>query len=303
MNVRRVQGLAVFLFLWAVSAPAQVGLRATNISYRTECAEDSNINIPLYGNVKSFVLEATHPAYKYDEDNCDRDLAHCPPLELILEKEPTVVKVFDDSETVIEAVTEIKWWRPRGMLVSVDKGMEVRNVHYVRIYRKMEDRDSWPQFMVIYSDGGVRLCPQPPVGKETVCFGSFVVIGPAAPGRKPYADVISARYLTETKKMIVVYKDGGIATFDLKQIGRDKARVKVKVDYPTDKLPFAIFRSMYVEPGKADVDMLRWKDSAGVPHENDIQTFKGGEGVEWFFFRAMPSRHNTSAPDIRIAVE
>jgi hypothetical protein len=303
MRMRFFQGLAIFLFLGVVSAPAQLGLRATNLSYRTECAEESNINIPLYGRMKSFVLEATHPTYEFDEDNCERDLAHCPPLDLMMEKEPTVVKLFDDGETVIEAVTELKWWRPRGMLASVDKGMEVRNVHYLRIYRKMVDRDSWPQFMVIYSDGGVRLCPQPPVGKENVCFGSFVVVGPAAPGRKPYADVISARYLTESKKMIVVYKDGGFATFDLKQVTRDHARIKVKVDYPTDKLPFAIVRSMYVEPGKADVDMVRWKDAAGTAHENDVTTFKGGEGVEWSFSRAIPSRHNTSAPDIRIALE
>lgn len=303
MRARFFQGLAVFIFLPVVSAPGQGSLRATNASFRTECAEESNVNIPLYGNPKAFVIEATHPTYEYDKDNCERDLTDCPPLDLFLEREPTVVKIFDDSETVIEAVTELKWWRPRGMLASVDKGMEVRNVHYLRIYRKVADRDSWPQFMVIYSDGGVRLCPQPPVGKESVCFGSFVVVGPAAPARKPYADVISTRYLTESKKMIVVYKDGGIATFDLGQVDRDRARVRVKVGYPTDRLPFATFRSMYVAPGKADVDMVRWKDSTGETRENDIQTFRGGEAMEWSFFRAIPSRHNTSASDIRITLE
>ena len=214
-----------------------------------------------------------------------------------------ITKLYDDGETVIEAVTEPNWWRPKGMGVSVDKGQEASNVSYLRLYRRSEEKESWPQFLIFYSDGSMRLNPQPPVGSQNVCFGSSVVIGPAAIADKPFADVIYARYVSIIKRLIVIFKNGGQATLDLSKLNRQTARVRVAVNYPTDKLPFATFRSMYVAPDKADVDNVRWTEASGMKHEIDIMTFTNAVGKEFFFYRGVPSKHNTSAPDIRISVE
>lgn len=296
--------LAAMLGSLAFAGPPQASLiRAENRSTVTRCSEESNVNIPLSGSVTSFVVEATHPLYAFAEDNCERDPKDCPALPPDNPNAAQVTKLYDDGETVIEAVTEPNWWRPKGMGASVDKGQEASNVHYLRIYRRSEEKESWPQVLVFYSDGSMRLSPQPPVGKQNVCFGSSVIIGPAAIADKPFADVTYVRYVSLIKRLIVVFKDGGQATLDLSQINRQTARVRVVAGYATDKRPFATFRSMYVEPEKSDVQNVRWTGPAGAKHEIDIMTFTNAVGKEFFFYRGVPSKHNTSAPDIRIAVE
>jgi hypothetical protein len=295
---------AALLGSLTLTGGAQTNLiRAQNRSTVTTCSEESNINIPLSGVVTSFVVEATHPAYAFSDDNCERDPSGCPALPANNPNAAQITKLYDDGETVIEAVTDPGWWRPKGMGVSVDKGQEASNAHYLRIYRRSEEKESWPQFLVFYSDGSMRLDPQPPLGKQNVCFGSSVIIGPAAVADKPYADVIYARYVSLIKRLIIVYKNGGQATLDLSKVNRQKARVRVSVNYPTDKLPFATFRSMYVEPDKADVDNVRWTEPGGIKHELDIMTFTNAVGRDFLFYRGVPSKHNTSAPDIRISVE
>ena len=44
---------------------------AINKSFTTSCAEDDNINIPIFGNISKFKIEATHPVYPITIDNCD----------------------------------------------------------------------------------------------------------------------------------------------------------------------------------------------------------------------------------------
>jgi hypothetical protein len=304
MRGKRLLVSAALLGSLTLAGSAQTNLiRARNKSTTTECSEQSNINIPLSGVVTSFVIEATHPMYAFDDDNCERDLTGCPAMPPENPNAAKITKLYDDGETVIETVTEPNWWRPKGMGVSVDKGQEASNVHYLRLYRRSEEKESWPQVLIFYSDGSMRLSPQPPVGKQSVCFGSSVIIGPAAVADKPFADVIYARYVSLIKRLIVVFKDGGQATLDLSKLNRQTARVKVTVNYPTDKLPFATFRSMYVAPDKADVDNVRWTEAVGMKHEIDIMTFTNAVGKDFFFYRGVPSKHNTSAPDIRIAVE
>lgn len=275
---------------------------ASNQSTSTLCAEDDNINIPFSGDVTSFVIEATHPTYEVGTDNCAPDFSNCPPPEPGYPFTPGVYELFDDGETVVEAVREAEWWRPNGMEVSVDAGTPVTDIHYIRIYRKIADANEWPQYFVLYMDGNLRLIPHPPVGITSVCFGSSVIIGPASIALRPIAEITSARYVSTSKSMEVLYKTGNSAILDLHEVNRTIARVRITVNYPTD-IPFATFRSMFVEDGNADVDHVRWKDSSGVLHDDTIMTFPGGEGTEWFFYRSIRSQHNTSAPDTRIKLD
>jgi hypothetical protein len=275
---------------------------ASNQSISTLCAEEDNINIPFSGDVTSFVIEATHPTYEVGTDSCTPDFSNCPPPEPGYPFTPGVYKLFDDGETVVEAVREAEWWWPNGMEFSVDTGTPVTDIHYVRVYRKIADANEWPQYFVLYMDGNLRLIPHPPVGITSVCFGSSVIIGPAATALRPIAEITSARYVSTSNSIEVLYQTGGSAILDLQEVNRTIARVRITVNYPID-IPFATFRSMFVEDGNADVDHVRWKDSSVVLHDDPIMTFPGGEGTEWFFYRSSRSQHNTSAPDIRIRLD
>ena len=52
---------------------------AINRSYATTCAEEDNINVPMYADaVPNFELRATHPAYNLLPDNCAADFSGCP---------------------------------------------------------------------------------------------------------------------------------------------------------------------------------------------------------------------------------
>jgi hypothetical protein len=273
---------------------------AANHSTPTLCAEEDNVNIPLLGDVQSFVVEATHPTYDIGQDNCDPDFTNCPPPEPGYPFLPRVYSLFDDGETVVEAVRERSWWQPGGMTAGVDDSCGPADIHYVRVYRKIASANEWPQFFVLYADGNMRLIPHPPVGRDSVCFGSSVIIGPAAVGARPIAEIDSARYVSASKTMEVTYRTGGSARLDLADVTRTRAHVTVTVDYPTEAAPFATFRSMFVAEDNADVGHVRWRDPGDTTHEAGVMQFAGGEGTEWFFHRQIRSRHNTSAPDICI---
>ncbi|HUI07091.1 MAG TPA: hypothetical protein VL486_08795 [Verrucomicrobiae bacterium] len=275
---------------------------ATNASTSTLCAEEDNVNVALSGQVKAFSIEATHPMYAVSNSDCSANFSNCPPPETGYPFTPLVAKLFDDGVTVVEAVRESEWWRPNGMLASVDTGPAVTNMHYIRLYRKIADANEWPQFFVLYMDGNLRLIPHPPQGLSYVCFGSSVIVGPAVVTNRPIAEISAVRYVSSSNAVEVMYAGGGTATLDVSEVTRTNARVRVSVGYPTT-VPFATFRSMYVEDGNADSDHVEWQSFSGTTNTAPILTYPGGEATEWFFYRSTASVHNTTAPDIRISID
>ncbi len=294
-------GLAVAKLSWSQITP--VGAQATNRSTTTQCSEENNVDIDFAGRVVSFVIEATHPDYYVPPDSCAPDFHNCEPATLGFPFTPGVFKLFDDGETVFEAVREASWWRPNGMMAAVDNNAPVIDIHYIRIYRRIAGTSEYPQVLVLYMDGNLRLIPQPPAGASSVCFGSSVIVSPAAPAPRPIAEIASVIYFPGSTTVEIKYKDGGSANIILREVNRSLARVQVVINYPTDTLPFATFRSMYVADDNADVGRVKWLDIFGVVHDDPVLAFQGGRGTDWFFYRNTRSQHNTSAPDIRIKLE
>ena len=173
------------------------------------------------------------------------------------------------------------------------------DIHYVVLHRKLPDEERWPQFCVLYADGNLRLIPQPPVPGVDVCYGSSVIVGPAAVASRPLAEIASVDYRSSTKELFVTCRDGGSAVLDVGLVNRTNAVVRVTVNYPTDR-PFCTFRSMFVTETNSDAALVEWKDLSAITHEDPIVSFSGTVGAEWFFKRETPSAHNLSAPDIRI---
>jgi hypothetical protein len=230
--------------------------------------------------------------YEIGQDNCAPDFSGC--LSVSSQAGDTCTKLFDDGINAVEGCTVAGWWRPYTMSVTTES--LAGSFHYLRLYRKIEGVNSWPQFLVLYQDGNMRLKPHPPECPSDTCFGSSVIIGPAAPSSRPFADIQEARFDSARLALDLTYRNGGTAHISL-SVDRLQAVALVDANYITNaSVPFTIFRSMYVSDGNADMDHIQSPsgDFAIQQGWNYLQ------GPWWFFHRATWSRHNTSSPDIRI---
>jgi hypothetical protein len=95
--------------------------------------------------------------------------------------------------------------------------------------------------------------PHPPEGKADVCFGSSVIIGPAAPPPRPYIDIHTVRVNPSTLSLDLTYRTAETARLSL-FVDRFHAVAAVEVGYAAGAdVPFATFRSMWVADGNADL--------------------------------------------------
>ncbi|MCG8349599.1 MAG: hypothetical protein MI924_17675 [Chloroflexales bacterium] len=268
---------------------------ATNDSYSTTCAEEDNVNIPAFARqINNFEVTATHPTYDIGIDSCEADFSGC--ATAAFQALDTCTQLFDDGTNIVYGCTVTGWWRPYSMNIVV--GGNSGSYHYLTLHRKIQDENSWPQFLVLYEDGNMRLKPHPPTGRSDTCFGSSVIVGPAPPSQRPYIDIQEVQVSLPELTLDLTYRSGGTAHIDL-SVNRSQAVASVDVNYPmSTAIPFATFRSMYVADGNADVDHIQTlsKDSPILDGWNTEP------GPWWFFYRTVRSIHNTSAPDIRIEV-
>ena len=66
--------------------------------------------------------------------------------------------------------------------------------------------------------------------------------------------------------------------------------------------PFAVLRSMFVTPDNADISALSWQATpSSAPQSLALPEVSTLEAAQLRFGRTLPSRHNTSAPDIRFS--
>ena len=289
-------GLALSLFGLSAAADAFI---AINRSYATTCAEEDNINVPMYADaVPNFELRATHPVYNLLPDNCVADFSGCSypsatTSSSLRSANLSCPKIFDDGVNALTLCTEQSWWRPYAMTVRI-LGVAYQG-HRLVLNRKIADAASWPEVLVIYQDGNVRVKPHPPAEVDDVCFGSSVIIGPAVEDpQRPYVDVATINIEPTSPCFDLTYLGGGQSHFCL-SVNRQEARLNVMPNYANDK-PFATFRSMWVEDGNADVDHISSPTSV-LPI---LGAWLQLSGPSWSFQRYVRSRHNTSAPDLRI---
>jgi hypothetical protein len=276
---------------------------AANLSTPTLCAEDDNVNVPLTvakpSHHVSFTLEARHPAYAVGVDNTAANFCNCDQAPTVYKGPPQTVHLYDDHRgTALEVVIDPNFYRP-GMEVRVGK-QSVAGVTYVRLIRQIAGTDSYPQVLVMYADGNLRLKPQAAVDGTDPAFGSSVIVGPAAEQARPFAAVKSITYVPASDTFKVVYaQGGGSATLRVLEADRLVTRVRVNGNYAaTPTLPFATFRSMFVQTANDDVDHVSWSNGA-LGEDSAILSFRGAASARRFIFRRdVRSEHNTSAPDI-----
>jgi hypothetical protein len=82
-------------------------------------------------------------------------------------------------------------------------------------------------------------------------------------------------------------------------LDRDRLALDVNLDGPVTERPFAALRSMYVTEFNADVARIAAREPGSMSwREEPIMTYRGGKATDLWTGRLVPSRHNTSAPDI-----
>lgn len=287
-----------------VQQPTAATFRAINHSSKTLCAESDNVTVALSGNsVLSFDIDVTHPDYAYTLDNRNPDFRNCPSQggQDYPFPQPFDRKVYDDGINVVVCQRHPQWWLNQTMTVSI-KGTQIKvsGVHLFKLHEKISGANSWPEVIVAYQDGNMRAIPFPPVGKDSVAFGSSFQIGPILSDR-PVAAVENLEFDPATREVTLQYGDGGSATLAITELTRELLRLNVRPSFDTAAKPFFVIRSMIVAEGNADVDSIRyrnvdssWSDRVPVLDFNDVNA---GE-IE--FYRAVPSNHNTSAPDYLI---
>lgn len=272
-----------------------------NDSVPTLCAEHDNVNLCLFGNVAEFTISATHPTYAVTTYACPPDFTNCPANGQDFTFEPAVQKLYDDSIWVVWAYREEKFWRPHGML-ALAGSESLTDTHYVAVSKKVTGQDMWPQFLVLYADGNLRLIPHPPEGQSSVCFAASVIAGPAEPAERPVAEVALAEFDPSNQCLLVTYANGGSAELEL-AVDRTNATVNVEVDYVTAELPFATFRSMFVSDGNCDTAEVTVRRRDGGSYTFGALDPIGTCGDEILFHRTVPSQHNMSGPDITIVAK
>ena len=149
-------------------------------SNRTSCAEEDNVNVPLYaGKAVQFRVTATHPLYPVGTDTCQADFSGCLSGAGLRSAQVADVceRILDDGLNVVQVCTAREWWRPFTMNVVTEGGRSSAG-HYLVLSRKIQGEASWPQFLVLYEDSNVRLKPHPRQGTTDNCFGSSILIGP-----------------------------------------------------------------------------------------------------------------------------
>lgn len=133
-----------------------------------------------------------------------------------------------------------------------------------RVARKIPGEGSWPRAFVDHQDGNTRLNPLAPAGMEDICFGSSVLIGPAAPVTRAYADAAEVRVTPEPLAVDLTYRAGGSAHVAL-AVDRTAATAVVDGhDQVGAQTPFATFRSMDVAAAPARRERVLVGVDAGV---------------------------------------
>lgn len=275
---------------------------AANLSYADTCAEHDNVNVALTGPASEISITATHPTnYLVTDYSCSANFSGCGTETGTNYSFTPFQQTVNFSGGYVVVSREASFWRPQGMRVLVQTTPIIDDAHIIKIGTKIPGADEWPQYFVLYSDGYLRLIPFPPAGQLSVCFGSSIIVGPAAIAERPFADIKSVQLLPSNKTLLVTYRSGGTATLTFGDVSRTSATVNVKVGYSTDQ-SLCTFRSMYVADGNSDCDRVQWRDLNGATAVSPIMSLPTTTATEWFFYRQTRSSQRQSAPDIRITV-
>jgi len=300
-------GRELILALALLAAPSAYAADAlavdvTNGSEPTRCAEKDNVYLKLQSaEARRFTVEAAHPAYvgTIVKDQWAPDFTSCD-----MSKDPSFkfekrrLTIYETEEWQLVGLTFPSFWRPNQIPVRVGNRTET-GFHLLQLWTRYQERAE--EVLVLYpADGYWRARPLPPQNLRWSAYGSSFLIGPVETAGRPFVDIKDVTFDPATRTFTLNFARGGGATLRLDKLDQERIVLDVALDTPVaaDR-PFAALRSMYVTEGNADVAQVRWrgKDNPAWT-QMPVMYFKNANAAELWAGRTVPSRHNTSAPDM-----
>ncbi len=291
------------------AAPAQATI--DNETRPTACAEEDNVSLNLSGrNIRRFRVEALPPAYlaSIDKDITAPDFSGCnfdgsahptDPRHTFKERREVL---HDGPRWMIVGMTLPSFWRPQRVPVRVDGRKTAGGFHMIQVFAKTGGKPL--EALVMYpSDGYWRIKPLPAPRFGDGVYGSSFVMGPVEHDGRPVANIADIAIDTQPLRFRLRFANGGTAKVDVQEISESRTALDVAMKPGRRHGPrFAVLRSMYVAPDNADMSEVAWRSTPQSAVETkplpEVSTL---QAAEVRFGRSTPSRHNTSAPDIRFS--
>jgi hypothetical protein len=294
--------LAGFCAALASARAEEIAVGVVNASEPTLCAEVDNVHLKFVSDaVRRFRIEAVHPAYmgtivadRFAPDfrNCDMS------ADPVHKAQPRRVTLYESGEWQLVGHVFPSFWRPNQVPVRVGDRTET-GLHLLQLWTRFQERAE--EVLVLYpADGYWRARPLPPAHLRWSAYGSSFLIGPVETSGRPLVDIREVVFDPEKRSFRLSFARGGSATLTLGTLDQERIALDVTLDPAVGGgQPFAALRSMFVTDVNADVAQVGWRTKGGKSWQQaPVMTFGGASAVEVWAGRSLPSRHNTSAPDM-----
>jgi hypothetical protein len=288
--------------LGAARAADALAVEVINASEPTQCAEKDNVYLKLQSGVATrFKIEAAHPAYigTVAVDRWKPDFSHCDmagdPAFKFNKRRKTI---YETEEWQLVGLTFDSFWRPNQVPVRVGGTVET-GFHLLQLWTRYQERAE--EVLVLYpADGYWRARPLPPQNLRWSAYGSSFLIGPVETAGRPFVDIREVAFDPATRTFTLQFARGGSATLRLDALDQERIVLDVALSAPiAAERPFAALRSMFVRDDNADVAKVGWRAKDGAAWlQMPVMDFRSASAAELWAGRTLPSRHNTSAPDM-----
>jgi hypothetical protein len=304
MLLPRLAFFALLGFAAGADAATLDGLAVdvTNASEPVLCAEKDNVSINFASpEVRHFRIEAVHPVYAGNmrQDRWEPDWTACEDIsaETSNHPHPTMSNLHESAELRVTGLSYSHFWRPNDVTVRIGNRVE-RNIHMMQILRRHKDRED--EVLVLYpADGYWRIRPLPPAHLGWSAYGSSFLVGPVSVEGRPVVNLKEVAFDPAAMTFALTFAAGGRATVAVKDLTEERLSLEVAFDRAIEGQPFAALRSMYVTEFNADVARIAAREEkAKAWREEPIMAFGKARATDVWMGRLVPSRHNTSAPDM-----
>ena len=299
--------IGALLTLLVACCPAlaadELAVDVVNASEPILCAEKDNVYLKLISpQVRRFTIEAVHPNYigTLVADRSAFDLNNCPDLAAapVITEKPKRITIYETPDLQLVGLTIPNFWRLNKVPVRVGNRVE-DGVQLLQLWVRANDRAE--EVLVLYpTDGYWRARPLPPANLRWSAYGSSFIVGPIEFKERPLVDLKEVVFEPETKTFRLSFARGGAATLRVATLDTDRQALDVTLDPPVGgDLPFAALRSMFVTEINNDVAQLGWRTKTAPGWQRTgIMDFSRASATDVWAGRTVPSRHNTSAPDM-----
>jgi len=310
-KLRAALCLALLGLAGATASAAPVQATVDNETRPTACAEEDNVSMVLHGQgIRGFRVEALPPTYlaSIGKDRTAPDFSGCNfdggahPTDPRYTFEARREVLHDGKRWLIVGMVLPNFWRPNQVPVTVE-GRTVTGFHLLQVFAKKPGRQPLEALVLYPADGYWRLKPLPAPRFGDGAYGSSFVMGPVEQDGRPVVNIASIAIDTKPLRIRLAFAHGGGAIAKVAEISEARTALDVRFTQP---LPgderFAVLRSMYVAADNADMSEVRWRATPRAVERSlalpEVSTLRASEVR---FGRTQPSRHNSSAPDIRFS--